>query len=110
MRDITRPKEIEAWIGFDFPGRGGKYSAQNYHWNHFNATDYNSLDDKSAIYRIASKKWSQLVDAENGNYDYLMFSNLDHTHPEVRRDIKQWGEWLGRELKLKGLRLDGNDH
>ncbi|MCJ1474923.1 hypothetical protein MMC13_003583 [Lambiella insularis] len=109
-KDISQPDEIAAWIGFDFPGRGERYSSQKYHWYHFNGTDYNSLDNTSAIYRIASKKWSKFVDTENGNYDYLMFANLDHTHPEVKEDIKHWGEWLGKELKLKGLRLDAVKH
>lgn len=25
-KDVTEPYEIEAWLGFDFPGRGDKYS------------------------------------------------------------------------------------
>ncbi|MCJ1415079.1 hypothetical protein MMC32_001409 [Xylographa parallela] len=109
-QEIGPPEEIEAWIGFDFPDRGSRYSSQKYHWYHFNGTDYNSLDHSSAIYRLEGKKWSEFVDKEHKNYDYLMFSNLDHTHDEVREDIKRWGEWLGHELKLKGLRLDAVKH
>lgn len=26
MKDMGEPYEIEAWLGFDFPGRKGKYS------------------------------------------------------------------------------------
>ena len=105
---VSRPHEIEAWIGFDFPGRGDRHSAQKYGAEHFNGTDYDALTRKSAIYLINGKKWSQFVEkVERGNYDYLMFANFDHTHPEVREDMKRWGEWLGTELKLSGLRLDG---
>lgn len=25
-KDVTEPYEIEAWLGFDFPGRGDTYS------------------------------------------------------------------------------------
>ena len=49
------------------------------------------------------------MDKEHRNYDYLMFSNLDHTHVEVQEDLKRWGEWLGHNLRLKGLRLDGDN-
>ena len=47
------------------------------------------------------------MDTEKGNYDYLMFADLDYSHPEVRDDIKRWGEWIGKELKIKGIRFDG---
>ena len=31
-KDISDPYEIEAWLGFDFPGRGDKYSKLKWHW------------------------------------------------------------------------------
>lgn len=31
-KDVSEPYEIEAWLGFDFKGRGDKYSSQKYHW------------------------------------------------------------------------------
>ena len=111
-KDITDPYEIEGWLGFTFPGRGDKYSKQKYHWYHFSGTDYNAADEKSAIYRIDGngKNWSQLVDKENGNYDYLMFADLDYSHQEVVDDVKNWGVWLGKELTIKGIRFDAIKH
>ena len=39
-----------------------------------------------------------------------MFADVDHQHPEVRRDIAIWVMWLASQLKLGGLRLDAIKH
>lgn len=111
-KKITSPYEIDAWLGFDFPGRGDRYSAQKYHWYHFSGTDFNAANNKTAIYQIAgeNKHWSLSVDREKGNYDYLMFADLDYAHPEVKDDVKRWGEWIGKEAKIKGIRFDAVKH
>ena len=100
---ISDSYEISAWLGFDFPGRGEKYSKQKYHWYHFSGTDYNAANEKSAIYQIQGdgKGWSATVDDEDGNADYMMFADLDYRHPEVIEDVKNWGEWITNEVKLK---------
>ncbi len=112
MKAVSDPYEIDAWLGFDFPGRGDKYSSQKYDWPHFSGTDYNADDNKTAIYKILgdNKDWSQFVDHEKGNYDYLMFADLDYTNPEVEADVKSWGEWIGKEAKIKGIRFDAVKH
>ena len=56
------------------------------------------------------KSWSEGVDEENGNYDYLMFANLDFNHPEVVKEMERWGIWVSRELDLDGMRLDAIKH
>lgn len=68
-KEVSDPYEIEGWLGFDFPGRGDKYSKQKYHWHHFTGTDYNAGNEKKAIYKIQGegKGWSSSVDKENGN-------------------------------------------
>ncbi|KAI9653664.1 MAG: hypothetical protein M1829_001151 [Trizodia sp. TS-e1964] len=111
-KDITDPYEIDAWVGFDFPGRGEKYSSQKYHWYHFTGTDYNAANNKTAIYRIIgdNKHWSSAVDHEKGNYDYLMYADVDYAHPEVQQDVKNWGVWLGQEVRVRGLRFDAVKH
>jgi alpha-amylase len=89
--------EISAWLGFTFPGRKEKYSDMKWHWDHFTGTDWVvhlvpgalTLQDektkKKAIFRILGdgKYWASSVDKEKGNYDYLMFADIDHAHPEV---------------------------
>ena len=58
-KEIGEQHEMEAWLGFDFPGRGQKYSAQKWHWEHFSGTDYDAGNDKTGIYRIVgdNKHW-----------------------------------------------------
>lgn len=109
---VTEPYEIEGWTGFDFPGRGNKYSDFKWHWYHFSGVDYNAANGKNAIYQIVGegKHWSEGVDREKGNYDYLMFSDIDLNHPDVVNEMKKWGCWVARELNLDGVRLDAIKH
>lgn len=109
---ICEPYEIECWTGFDFPGRGNTYSDFKWHWYHFSGTDYNERDKKTGIYQIVSegKAWSMGVDNENGNYDYLMFSDIDLNHPDVIAELKHWGRWVAEEMDIDGMRLDAVKH
>lgn len=114
-KNVSDPYEIDAWLGFSFPGRGKKYSEMNYHWYHFSGTDYNAENNKTAIYKILGDKtkgWAKSgdVDGEKGNYDYLMFADLDYSHPEVEQDVLDWGVWLSKKLPLKGIRFDAVKH
>ncbi|MCJ1293195.1 hypothetical protein MMC34_004748 [Xylographa carneopallida] len=79
---------------------------------HFSGTDTNAKNQKNAIYRIEGngKNWSQSVDKEKGNYDFLMYSDLDYNHPEVISDVLNWGTWLGKETGIKGIRFDAIKH
>lgn len=83
-----------------------------YHWQHFNGIDYNDLDKKKGIYKIFApgKDWARDVSTENGNYDYLMFANLDYSNAEVREDVLNWAEWISGQLPLRGMRLDAVKH
>ncbi len=110
--DIGKPYEIEGWTRFDFPGRKGKYSDFTWHWHHFSGTDCDARTGKNAVFRILGegKGWSGGVDDENGNFDFLMFANIDFHHPEVIEEMKNWGKWVSRELKLDGMRLDAIKH
>lgn len=111
-KEISDTYEIEGWTAFNFPGRKGKYSAFTWHWYHFSGTDYDAKRDNTAIYQIQGegKEWSRNVDGENGNYDYLMFANIDYHHPEVVEEMKKWGVWVANELNLDGFRLDAVKH
>lgn len=39
-----------------------------------------------------------------------MFTNVDLSHPEVRKELFRWAEWLAAQLPLGGLRLDAIKH
>ena len=109
---ISDPYEIEGWTKFTFDGRNNKYSDFKWHWYHFNGTDYNNINQKTAIYKMTGdgKNWDQSVDDENGNYDYLMFANIDYERGDVVDEMKKWGVWVANELNLDGFRLDAIKH
>ncbi len=106
------PFDIEGWTKFTFPGRKGKYSDFIWTFDHFNGTDYDAKEDRTGIFRIEGeyKKWNENVDDEFGNYDYLMFANIDYRHPAVREEMIKWGKWLAEELNCDGYRLDAIKH
>ncbi|KAL3455938.1 glycoside hydrolase superfamily [Aspergillus heterothallicus] len=111
--EISPPTEIDAWTRFSFPGRGDTYSSLNYHSAHFSGVDWDDRRKENAIFRLLSPGrtgWAPDVSPEKGNYDYLMFANLDHSHPEVRHDLLNWGAWITQELGLGGMRLDAAKH
>ncbi|KAK2841547.1 hypothetical protein FQN49_006149 [Arthroderma sp. PD_2] len=111
--DIGQSREIEAWLGYDFPGRGEEYSTLKYHWYHFSGVNHDTIQRQSGIYKLTDtggKDWAKDVSTENGNYDYLMFADVDFSNAEVKEDVKRWAEWLGAQFELKGMRLDAVKH
>ena len=111
-KDISKPFEIEGWTKFTFSGRGDQYSSFQWNFTHFNGTDYDEVSKRSGIFRIVgeNKSWSDNVDNEFGNYDYLMFANIDYSHPDVRKEMLAWGKWLVDTLQCSGFRLDAIKH
>ncbi|KAL2809121.1 glycoside hydrolase superfamily [Aspergillus granulosus] len=111
--EISTPRTINAWVGFDFPGRDDRYSSMKYHGQHFSGVDWDDKTKENALYRLLHPDrsgWAPDVSDEKGNYDYLMFADLDLSHPEVREDLLNWGTWITRELSLGGMRLDAAKH
>ncbi|KAF9883171.1 hypothetical protein FE257_003891 [Aspergillus nanangensis] len=111
-REVSPVGEIEGWVGFNFPGRGSRYSSMTYRWNHFSGVDWDESRKSKAIYKVAgrNKDWAEDVSLENGNYDYLMFADLDYSNREVRNDVLNWVKWMGTQLPLSGMRLDAAKH
>ncbi|PYH42945.1 alpha-amylase [Aspergillus saccharolyticus JOP 1030-1] len=108
--EISPPSWISGWTGFSFPGRGEVYSSQKYTWQHFSGVDWDDASQTNAIFKIHGKRWAEDVGHELGNYDYLMFANVDYADPEVRADVLAWGRWMGERLGLRGMRLDAAKH
>ncbi|EIW72207.1 alpha-amylase [Tremella mesenterica] len=109
---IGETHNIEGWTKFNFPGRGDKYSSMKWNYNHFTGVDYDAKTETKAIYMIQGdgKDWAKDVDKENGSYDYLMFADIDHAHPEVADEFKKWGEWILKETGAYGFRFDAVKH
>ncbi|XRM36801.1 hypothetical protein ABZX51_000290 [Aspergillus tubingensis] len=108
--EIAPAEEIEGWVGFNFSGRGDQYSSMKYNKHHFSGIDWDQLRQRRGVYKIQGHEWANDVAHENGNYDYLMFANLDYSNAEVRRDVLNWAEWLNSQLPLRGMRLDAVKH
>ena len=56
------------------------------------------------------KGWASDVDDQHGNGDYLMFSNVDYAHSEVRAEVANWGQWMINDVGIDGFRLDAVQH
>ncbi|KAK5661876.1 hypothetical protein OQA88_9984 [Cercophora sp. LCS_1] len=110
-RRVEGQKEvITAWTGWDFPGRGGVHSSMKWGKECFAGIDWDGAKRKKGVWRFEGKEWARDVDEELGNYDYLMFADLDHRHPPVREDLFRWAGWLKAQLRLGGMRLDAIKH
>ena len=108
---IGDSRTVKVWTNFTFPGRQGKYSTVEWHWWHFDAVDYNAYDDDlDAVYLFQDKKFDDNVDLEKGAFDYLMGCDLDMEHPEVRGELKYWGEWYVDTTNVDGFRFDAVKH
>ncbi|WP_031529945.1 alpha-amylase [Dyadobacter crusticola] len=110
---VSEPKQIEAYTRFTFPGRAGKYSDFIWDYQCFSGVDYNATTEETAIYSIQNEYghgWQDVLDLENGNYDYLMLSDIDFRNPHVREELKRWGEWYYETVGMDGFRLDAIKH
>ena len=109
----SEPFEIEAYTKFTFPGRGGKYSKFIWNFSCFSGVDYASDLKEDGIFSIQNEygdDWQDIIDTEKGNYDYLMFADIDFRNPAVRKELNRWGEWYVKTAHLDGVRLDAIKH
>ena len=102
--------QITSWTIYNFPGRNGQYS--NFKWDAtcFDGVDWDHATSSSAVYLFQGKSWDQGVSTENGNYDYLMGSDIDFESEKVVTELKSWGEWYVNFANLDGFRLDAIKH
>lgn len=110
-RPLGDMRKIKSWTGFNFPQRGDKYSSMKWHWYHFDAVDYNSFEPNyKAVWLVEGKTFEDKVSWELGSFDYLMGCDLDIDHPEVRGELKYWGEWMLDHVGVDGFRIDAIKH
>jgi len=108
--DSTKFKQIIAWTKYNFPNRNNKYSDFKWNHTHFDGTDWDEKSKKSAVYRFGGKHWDENVDKENGNYDYLMGTDIDFNNEEVKEELEKWGKWYLDFTKVDAFRLDAVKH
>lgn len=109
---ISGTIEIESFTKFTFPGRGKKYSEFEWNFTCFTGVDY-AEGKESHIYKILSEYgegWEEMIDDEKGNYDYLMFNDIEHRNPHVREELNKWAKWYFDETGFDGVRLDALKH
>ncbi|MCX2575392.1 alpha-amylase [Pedobacter sandarakinus] len=105
--------EIEAWTKFTFPNRAGKYS--EFIWDHqcFSGVDWAEDRQETAIFSIQNavgEGFEEVPSVEHGNYDYLMYDDIDFRNRAVVEELKYWGEWLVDTTNVDGFRLDAVKH
>ena len=104
--------EIESFTKFTFPGRGKKYSDFEWNFTCFSGVDFAEGQDKG-IYQIIHEHgdgWEDMIDDEKGNYDYLMYNDIEHRNPFVREELNYWGKWYFEQVDFDGVRLDAVKH
>ncbi|WP_297422331.1 alpha-amylase [Clostridium sp.] len=107
---IGEKREIRAHTVFNFPGRGNKYSKYKWSAKDFDGVDFDDISKEHGIFKFEGKEWEEDVDLENGNYDFLMFADLDMDNPNVINELNNWGQWYLEQTKVDGFRLDAIKH
>ena len=103
-------REIGAWTSFTFSGRDGKYSQFEWNATCFDGVDYDNNTGDCNVFRFSGHYWDWEVDGDNGNYDYLMYADVDFDKDYVVEELKRWGEWYVNFANLDGFRLDAVKH
>ncbi len=103
---------VEVWTEFVFPGRKNQYSDFKWCYRHFDGVDWAQNLNEKAVFKFLGlgKDWEKMVSGEHGNYDYLMFSDLDMNHPEVRTELAKWAKWFISTTNVDGFRIDAVKH
>lgn len=112
QENISEPFEIESYTKFTFPNREKKYSDFEWNFTCFSGVDY-AEGQEEGIYQIIhdfGDGWEEMIDNEKGNYDYLMYNDIDHRNPFVREELDKWGKWYHGQIHFDGLRLDAVKH
>ncbi|MFN0047597.1 MAG: alpha-amylase [Cytophagales bacterium] len=110
---ISDPYQIEAYTKFTFPGRKGQYSDFIWDFHCFSGVDYDAKNDETAIFSIQNEygdRFDDVMNNENGNFDYLMYSDIDYRNGAVRDQVKYWGKWYLETAQFDGVRLDAIKH
>ncbi len=112
QQNISEPIEIESYTKFTFPGRGTTYSDFEWNFQCFSGVDY-AEGQGEGIFQVIHDHgdgWEEMVADELGNYDYLMYNDIEHRNPFVREELNYWGKWYHDQIHFDGVRLDAVKH
>ncbi len=108
--EVEGMETVQVATKFTFPNRKNKYSDFKWNWTHFAGIDYDEKGKQHAIFKFKDKNWSDEVDEEFGNFDYLMGADLDFSNQEVIEECINWGKWYLDLTDVNGFRLDAVKH
>lgn len=99
----------KAYTKFDYPERKGKYS--DHVWD---SSSFTGVCMNHEIYLLhheySNGKWDDVVDRDNGNFDFLLGCDFEFRNPKVREELKKWGVWYAETVGMDGFRLDALKH
>ena len=110
---ISEPYEAELYTRFLFPGRSDHYSSFKWNYQCFTGVDFSANPQETGVFKILNEygnNWEEVLSEENGNFDYLMFNDIEYRNPVVREELKYWGRWYLEMTKIDGVRLDAVKH
>lgn len=106
--------DASAYTRFTFPGRQGKYSQFVWDVKCFSGVDHIEDPDDNGVFRLVNEygegEWNEEVDAEKGNFDYLMGADVEFRNRAVYEELKFWGRWFAEQVPVDGFRLDAAKH
>ncbi len=106
--------EATAHTRFTFPGRAGRHSAFIWDARCFSGVDRIEDPGEDGVFKLVNDygdgEWNTEVDLENGNFDYLMGSNIEMRNNAVCEELKFWGRWVAEQMPVDGFRLDAAKH
>lgn len=110
---ISEPMEIEAWTKFLFPNRKKQYSSFTWDQHCFSGVDWAENIKEKGIFKILNEygeSWEDLAENELGNFDFLVYSDIEFRNKAVREELKYWGKWFLETTGIDGFRLDAIKH
>ncbi len=79
----------------------------------FSGVDYDHRTGETDIFNLLHEwghDWEELPDDEMGNYDYLMYNDIEFRNPAVREELCRWAKWYHDLIEFDGVRLDAVKH
>lgn len=106
--------EASVYTKFTFPGRGGAHSQFVWDVKCFSGVDRIEDPSEDGVFKLVNEhgegEWNDEVDAEKGNFDYLMGADVEFRNKAVYEELKYWGRWIAGQLPCDGFRLDAAKH
>ena len=110
---LSDPYPIQSYTKFTFPGRGNQYSDFQGDFTCFSGVDYAEGGEGDFVYQIITDHgdgWEEVIGDELGNYDFLMYNDIEHRNVHVREELNYWAQWYYDQVGFQGVRLDAVKH